>query len=459
MRNLIILTIAILAISAAAFAEEKFDPSARAREIAPFIDEQTIAVMHVDFSRVNVDATWGVIEKLLEETGDHDVKELADAKDKVKELVEGFLQAGARDLYWVISLADIPPEPIRVVIPLRPGADKRAIRALLYSGKIDGPTSRPTSSTNPRPPRNRVDVIRNAVVWTKWSNFQRVADLTPHPRPELAAAFAAAGDTAGQILILPTDDNRRVIEEMMPTLPEEFGGAPSTTITQGLLWAAVGVDGPPEMAVRAVVQSKDPAAAEALGQTITSIFKAIEENEDVLKMVPNIAKLTAMLTPAVSGNQLTLKLDDKQANSIIFDLLGPPLREARMQAKLALSMRNLSQIGKAIYIYGAENKDTFPESLQVLLDKKLIKPQMLINPARTKQKPAYVYVKPSQPMGKVPSGRLLVYEAHDTWGPAGVNVLFADAHVGRITNEAHFKKLLTEAQAGKKKPVPESPTK
>ena len=456
MRNLIILTVAILIISPAAFAEEKFDPAARAKQIAPFIDEQTVAVMHLDFSRVDVEATWGVISKLLKETEDHDVKELANAKDRVKELVEGFLKSGARDIYLIISLADIPPEPLVFVVPLRPGANERAIRALFYSGKIDGPTSRPAEQNFG--PHEGTQVIRGAAVKAHQMALERVGGMIPHPRAELAAAFAAAGDTAGQILILPTDDNRRVIEEMMPTLPEEIGGAPSITVTQGLLWTAVGVDGPPKMAVRAVVQSKDSTAAEALSQTITSIYKTIEENKKVLEIVPDIAKLTAMITPAVSGNQLTLKLDDKQANSIIFDLLIPPLREAARRAKQTASAVNLQQIGKAMFIYAAENKNAFPESLQVLLDKKLIKSQMLINPARPKQKPAYVYIKPSQPMGKISHGRLLMYEAHDTWGPV-INVLFTDGHVQFITDEARFKKLLAEAQAGSKKPVPEPSAK
>ncbi len=459
MRNLIILTIAILIIFTAAFAEEKFDPAARAREIAPFIDEQTIVVMHVDFSRVDVDATWGVIAKLLEETEDHDVKELVDVKDKAKEWVEGFLKAGARDLYLVISLADIPEKPICLVVPLRSGTDERAIRSLLYSYRPDGPTSRPTNQKYG--PDITTQVIRGAVVKAYPLTFQRLTTMIPHPRPELAAAFAAAGDTAGQFLILPTDDNRRVVEEMMPTLPEEIGGAPSTTITQGLLWAAVGVDGPPKMAVRAVIQSKDPAAAEALSQTITSIYKAIEENEDVLKMVPNIAKLTAMLTPAVSGNQLTLKLDDKQANSIIFDLLGPPLREGRMRTRQTASALNIRSIILGINMYAEDNK-TWPESLQVLVGE-FIPPQMLINPARPNQKPAYIYVKPILPFNKVSkvdsgSDTLVVYEAHDKW-TGRVNVGFADCHVEFITDEARFKELLAEAQAGKKKPVPESPTK
>ena len=54
--------------------------------------------------------------------------------------------------------------------------------------------------------------------------------------------FAQLSIQAAQFLLLPTADIRRVIEEMIPTLPGAVGGGPSTTITRGCLWAAVGVE-------------------------------------------------------------------------------------------------------------------------------------------------------------------------------------------------------------------------
>ena len=39
-------------------AQDKFDPAVRAKVVAPFIDEQTVAVLHVDTSRMPVDALF-----------------------------------------------------------------------------------------------------------------------------------------------------------------------------------------------------------------------------------------------------------------------------------------------------------------------------------------------------------------------------------------------------------------
>src|SRR5947209_5785241 len=45
-----------LVLALPASAAEKFDPEARARAVAPFLDEQTFLVAHVDLTRIDPDA-------------------------------------------------------------------------------------------------------------------------------------------------------------------------------------------------------------------------------------------------------------------------------------------------------------------------------------------------------------------------------------------------------------------
>ena len=113
----------------------------------------------------------------------------------------------------------------------------------------------------------------------------------PAPRPEVAQAFAAAGDTAAQLLLLPTADIRRVIKEMIPTLPAAVGGGPSTTITRGFLWAAVGVDGPPTASLRVVIQSRDAGSADSLHALLEKFSRALAQAKQVRRSVPNADKL------------------------------------------------------------------------------------------------------------------------------------------------------------------------
>ena len=70
-------------------------------------------------------------------------------------------------------------------------------------------------------------------------------------------ALEAAGDTAAQVLLLPPKHYRRVLEEAVGEFPKELGGGSMKILTEGVLWAAVGIDLDPRPALRMVIQSED----------------------------------------------------------------------------------------------------------------------------------------------------------------------------------------------------------
>src|SRR6185437_5946690 len=50
-----LLGLLVAGVNSATLAQTKFDAQVRAKTIAPFVDEQTIGVAHVDLSRVDLD--------------------------------------------------------------------------------------------------------------------------------------------------------------------------------------------------------------------------------------------------------------------------------------------------------------------------------------------------------------------------------------------------------------------
>ena len=120
--------------------------------------------------------------------------------------------------------------PFPVIVPLGEGADAKAIGQLLCGGgTVKGPVTLPTCAT-----------VHNAVFAGTNEALERVRQLKPVERPELAAAFATLGDTGAELVLTPSADTRRVVEEMLPILPKELGGGPITSVTRGLLWTAAG---------------------------------------------------------------------------------------------------------------------------------------------------------------------------------------------------------------------------
>jgi hypothetical protein len=255
MRRIVVMTLALTLFCGAVEGTEKFDPSPSAKLLAPFIEPETIAIVRIDFTRLDVEALFGKVEELHDTTKDHDVRGILQAKGAVNRWVAEFVRAGGKHFYFVYSLIDMPSPMYFTVVPVGPPADTKVISALLVSGDPEGAPTRPANYRGSRgsfgvtTTRRIGDVI---LAGRREIQLERLSQNPAVNRPEVAKAFAAAGDATVQVLLLPTADTRRVIEEMLPELPEEIGGGSSTVVTRGVMWVAIGVNGPPNMSARSI---------------------------------------------------------------------------------------------------------------------------------------------------------------------------------------------------------------
>ena len=100
--------------------------------IGPFIDSQTNAVIHVDFTNLDMDQIAAWHTKALASITDADAKAKAQqqANESIaqsKKWVSDFRNAGGKDIYMVISLAGMMQgTSVGLVIPLN-GADPGAL--------------------------------------------------------------------------------------------------------------------------------------------------------------------------------------------------------------------------------------------------------------------------------------------------------------------------------------------
>ena len=133
------------------------------------------------------------------------------------------------------------------------------------------------------------------------------------PPPVSIAAFQAAGDGCAQAVLIPPAYTRRVADELLPQLPKEIGGGPSSVLTKGIAWAAVGIDLSPRLAVHAVIKSDDAQAADALRGKWLDILRLCGQQAELRKVVPQFDKVAALLTPRIEGDRLLVALDDPAA--------------------------------------------------------------------------------------------------------------------------------------------------
>jgi prepilin-type processing-associated H-X9-DG protein len=329
--NFCMLTLA-MAISTVA-AEAAGEADARAAVVAPYVDAQTLAVVRFDFTRIDVE---GILNK-FNEAAKIDAQELAPIKQIAGTWVADFKKAGGKDLFIVLSMADLPGTPF-VIAPLTGDADATALTGLFTNGPLH---------------LEAAQKFDGALVAGSRGTLSRLKMAAPAPRPDVAKAFAAAGDGAVQLLFLPTPELRRLAQEVSPTLPNELGGGSIAALTQGVEWAAAGVELAPQAALKLTIQSKDAAAAGAFQRVLNNTYQAVARAEMPRRAIPSLDKALALLTPTVKGDQLNVSINSGAEGAGEF--LAELASAVTGASQRVRSANSLKKIGFALHTYHDAN--------------------------------------------------------------------------------------------------------
>ena len=418
--------------------KEEGDPAAA---IAPYLDEQAVAVLYVDARRLDAQAAFDKLAELMKKAdpeAEEDDAELKEGREQVKEFSafrDKFTGVGARDVFLVVTSAE---EPF-LIVPVGKGANVEAIRALIFSGELDGPVSGERSETLPF-----VEVceqLGDVVFAGTKQELERLRSLKAVRRPAFTEAFAAVSGTTAQIIAAPTEKTRADLQERMSALPLPFPGGLAPDMTGGMKWLAVGVNGPPAMRLKVAVKCNDAAQAEAIRDEFAKSFEP-PPGVEVPKEMREQMEPMKVLVPKVAGARLVLDLNDRQLNDLFLGFL-PALARARREAQKASSLNNVHMLllGCALH---QNDQGKWPEGLSVLFPEYFESKDMLKSPRRLGARRQYVYLRP--PAGADPM-RMVIYEAHDAWPEGGLVVGFVDGHVETVRQQARFKRLLREAGA------------
>jgi prepilin-type processing-associated H-X9-DG protein len=323
-------------VARGAFGQTAYDPAAYAASIAPYLDEQTVAVGHVDLDRVDVAAVMALVREIGPKDEPQFTQQLGQLELAARGAKTALKGAGITELYTVISLTDVPQTTPFLVTPLRPGADPKMAADML--GEL-------TRSEAAEP-------IGKSIVAGPKTTIERLKSHKPAARPDLAKAFERTQPSAAQFIIAPNEDTRRVVREMLPRLPDEVGGGSGKALADGLQWATLSMAAPPDTSVSLLIQSQDADSATALRSLIVSGFQLLGRHEEIRREMPQFNDLAALLTPRLSGDMLHLRLDNKNGGiGQVVKFLAVPIQQARQAARRTQSSNNLKQIALAMHNY------------------------------------------------------------------------------------------------------------
>jgi hypothetical protein len=269
------------------------------RIVARCIDDSAVAVAHVDLGRVDI----GVAARQLAEIAQGGaagvdlaaLNSLADSAQKLK-------AAGVQNVYAVFTPTRLGDRNPYYVALVEPGRDVAAASQLIKS-QTANPTRLFVVAMN-EDSFPSVATFGNAVVAADRGLIARLQQSAPAPRPELQAAMSAAATAPVSLLLVPSADQRKAVEETLPELPQTFGGGPVTLFTRGLIWAAIAYT-PERGTWELVIQSENSAAAEALHHALQELPGKFPGISWLKKAFP-AGRLPDALVPAVNKNMLKL---------------------------------------------------------------------------------------------------------------------------------------------------------
>ena len=343
----LLLSIFCLSVSLPAGAADR---AARVYEsLQPCIDDQTFAVVHVDLAGLNVDALTVYAVNLANKHAGGDVAKHIEAKiGKIRAAAgprfQGLKEAGARDIFLVFSMYDFPY--FFAAIPTPPNADPAVLHK--YVQKL-------IEDFSPR--HGETHVSGRLIMAGLEPTITRLKTVSPARSPALETALQACADKTVKVVLFPSSDQRRILNEMIPAMVHHTPAAQPITIGRDLQWAALGISGPPSISLSLTIKSPNAEGASRMLAITKGLYAQVKQVPEARHLIPDLDRILEQLTPRQQSERLVLHLDSDAADSLTEDVIAPALLRLDAYASRMACGTNLSGIGKALLIYSNDYND------------------------------------------------------------------------------------------------------
>lgn len=329
--------------------------------IAPLLDEQTFAVLRLRPHRLDVAGLLRDVGPLLAVLDDLRLDELQDGLTKYRQML---IQAGVSDLYILLDLDDL-------------SAGKMPALAFTFAGKSEADSVTKIVTDKIGLNYKTTKQVGNLLLFGDAAQLRRLTAQRP-ANPLLATMLAATDDgSTAQLVMMMTQDQRRVINEMLPEMPRELGGASTKALTTGLNWLSLGVGTKGGLSLQMAMECKNESAAaemakfwggllDALGQLpMNKLFGGPAKADNKVRDLDpaGFDRLRKQLAGQVTGVRINSTVPSTP--EFLKTFTKALLVQAREAAAAMMTMNHLRQIGIAMHNY----HDSFGRFPQNITDK------------------------------------------------------------------------------------------
>lgn len=319
-----------------------------AKKIAPLMEPQTFAVVHVQLDKLDHTA----LVKLATKIADLKPLEATMLELPLNIGLTTLKKNGAKEVFGVFSLEGFPFEPGFAAIPVADEATGKNIATALKNFlQLKSPQEAAL-----------VHDINGFVLIAGKNTVQRLTKLQPAAVSHLDKALAAFPKADARLAVVLPDALRKSLGELIPQFPAELGGSKTVPLLKGFQFFAAGVTITPNLSVEAVLKASDAKTAGSIRAVLLegmNWFKNLVKKEALEpSLAVHVEKAVTLLTPKQDKDQLTWTLTEEEIVPIANQLVA----KARKAASMAVDANNLKQIGLALHSYHDVHKH-FPTNI------------------------------------------------------------------------------------------------
>lgn len=322
-------------------------PRNTAEFLAPFLDNHVTLVARLDVTKINLDGFLG-LEGVVSGSLGRSIQRL---KPIANDLQKRLLAAGGTEIYLIYSYTSEDGGPLFLVAPL--SQDSKQLELAKILGEYFG---RGSESGSIR--------VGDALVVgnSKLAHSFALKKFKPEPRSEFAEAFATTTSSSLNIVVAPSQDQRRVLAELLPPLPSEFGSADIAQLVKGTTWLSLGVDLSDKPRGQFVAQTSSASDATRCKDFLANTLKYAASLPTLPPSIQS-AVTSGKLIPKVSGNQVSLSLDEENQGVKSLTAILTELTSEWWETLSRVHVRNnMKQIGLAMHNF-VDSEGHFPPSV------------------------------------------------------------------------------------------------
>jgi hypothetical protein len=303
----VILGVTILGPADRTVGQEIDEAARRAQLLAPLLDNDTFAVVRVDVEKIDIPAAYALAEQVPDLLTVNSY--LPPNAEAAVGMAKAFRAAGGKDSYILLGVSDFNEFFPSAIVPLAPGADSDALAKVVRS--------------------QTTERLGDVLFSGSHKTLARLQAIKPSPRPGLQRALAAVADSAVQLVVIPTDDSRAALEQLI--LPRILGDAHARPLIRESLWIAAGFSFAPRASLKLAIGAPDARTAERIKSAFGSFLASQGEREIVRLLWPRFDEISKFFDwKQQADHSLSVTWDDRQGQVSEFAQIAivPPLSVA-----------------------------------------------------------------------------------------------------------------------------------